>query len=93
MKGRLFFEILAVLLVLLICAGLIMLKHYLSDNMFEKDSLVVPSREEQLIEMRANMLEKIEGVEERNQLVENMIELGQITVEEGDYLLGITDSL
>lgn len=40
MKGRLFFEIIAVLLVILICGGLIWVKDYFSNRLFEKRSPV-----------------------------------------------------
>ena len=40
MKGRLFFEIIAVLLVILICGGLIWIKDYFSNRLIENRSPV-----------------------------------------------------
>ena len=87
MKKRLIFEILAILLILLIAVGIIWVKQYFSNNLFEEGSFVVKSRKEQLEELRNNINENIEEEEKRKEFVETLITNNHFTEEEGEYLL------
>ena len=93
MKKKNIIIILIIILILLVI-GYFVLNHFLSNYMFDEEGFPhFQSRKQNLIELRNSVNNNIETEEERIKFINNCLELNQITQEEADFLLGITDKI
>lgn len=81
-------------ILLLIIVGYFVLNHHLSNYMFDETGFPhFQTRKDNLIELRTLINTNIYTEEEKNEFVNNCLEQNQITKEEADFLLGITNKL
>lgn len=87
-------KIIVAIIILVLIVGFLVLNHYLSNYMFDDTGILrFQSRKEGLMEVRTNINTIIQTEEERIEFINNCLKLEQISKEEADFLLGITDEL
>lgn len=86
--------IIIVIISLLVIVGYFVLNYYLSNYMFDETGFPhFQTRKDNLIELRTFINTNIHTEEEKNEFINNCLEQKQITREEADFLLGVTDEL
>ncbi len=91
-KKNVIIAIIIIVLALLVI-GYFVLTHFMSNYMFDEDGLHFQTKKDSLIELRTIMDTSGQTEEEKNEFVNTCLEQGQITQEEADFLLGVTDEI
>lgn len=83
-----------IIILSLLVIGYLVLNHFLSNYMFDENGFPhFQTRKDNLIELRTIINTNIQTEEEKIEFVNDCLEQNQITREEADYLLGLTDKL